>query len=147
MPGGDAGSIGVLDASVAVKVVVPETGTHESLEVLGRSVRWIAPRLMIVEVASALRRKVHGGQLSSLDAASALAVTLDAVDDGVIALADDEKLAQAALNLALSMDHKVPDCLYVALAEREGAFLASADRRLLSLARRRGIDVSEVPSA
>jgi predicted nucleic acid-binding protein len=47
----------------------------------------------------------------------------------------------------LSFDHKVPDCLYLALAEREGAFLASADRRLLTLTRQRGVDVAVVPSA
>lgn len=143
----ELGGVGILDASIAVKVVVPEVGTAESLDLLGRPVRWLAPRLMIVEVASALRRKVSGGQLSSLDASAALAVTLDAITDGVITLADDEALVQAALNLALTLDHKVPDCLYLALAEREGAFLASADRKLLAVAGQRGVDVAAVPSA
>jgi predicted nucleic acid-binding protein len=143
----DLDGVGVLDASVAMKVVVAEVGTAESLDLLARPVRWMAPRLMIVEVASALRRKVAGGQLSHLDASAALAVTLDAVADGVVRLADDEDLAQAALSLAVSLDHKVPDCLYLALAEREGAFLASADRKLLALARQRGVDVANVPSA
>jgi len=41
----------------------------------------------------------------------------------------------------------MPDCLYLALAEREGAVLASADRTLLAAARTRGIEVAEVPSA
>lgn len=102
---------------------------------------------MIVEVASALRRKVEAGQLSPLDASAALAVTLDAIDDGIVLLADDETLAQAALNLAMTLGYKVPDCLYVALAERAGAFLASADRKLQALATRRGISVADVPSA
>lgn len=140
-------TVGVLDASIAVKIVVPEVGTAESLDVMRRPVRWLAPRLMVTEVASALRRKVAGGQLSTLDASAALAVTLDAVTDGIIALADDEALAQAALHLALSLDHRVPDCLYLALAEREGAFLASADRKLLGLARQRGVEVAAIPSA
>ena len=137
----------MLDASVAVKVVVAEVGTAESIDLLGRPVRWIAPRLMVVELASALRRKVTGGQLSALDASAALAATLDAIADGVITLADDEALAPAALNLALSFDHRVPDCVYLALAEREGAFLASADRKLLALTRQRGVDLAAAPSA
>jgi predicted nucleic acid-binding protein len=147
MPADELGAVGVLDASIAVKVVVPETGTAECLVLLGSAVHWIAPRLMVVEVASALRRKVAGGQLSVVDAVAALSVTLDAIDDGVIVLAADETVAPAALNLALTLGHKVPDCLYLALAEREGAFLASADRRLLALARGRGIAVAVVPAA
>ncbi|MGD9902178.1 MAG: type II toxin-antitoxin system VapC family toxin [Vicinamibacterales bacterium] len=147
MPAADVPAVGVLDASVAVKVVVPETGTAESVSLLETTVHWLAPRLMILEVASALRRMVEAGRLDALAAAAALAATLDAVADGIIVLADDEALAPAALNLALTVNHKVPDCVYLALAEREGAFLASADRRLLGLARTRGIDVAVVPSA
>lgn len=138
---------GILDASVVVKMVVTEVGTAESLAVMEGPTRWLAPRLMVIEVASALRQKTIGGALSAVNAAAALSACLDAVADGVIGLADDEALAQAALNLALTLDHKVPDCLYLALAEREGAMLLSADRKLISLARRRGIEVMAVPSA
>ncbi|MCC7240951.1 MAG: type II toxin-antitoxin system VapC family toxin [Acidobacteria bacterium] len=136
----------MLDASVLIKVVVPEAGTAESLATIERSLRWLAPRLMTIEVASALRQKVAADGLSALDAAAALAAMLDAIADGVIGLADDETPVPAALNLALGLEHKVPDCLYLALAEREG-LLASADKKLLALARRRGIAVIEIPSA
>lgn len=107
----------------------------------------MAPRLLVTEVASALRRKTASGELSPIHATSALAALLDAVSDDVIRLADDETLVQAALTLALTIEHKVPDCLYLALAEREGAVLASADRKLLAAARARGVEVAEVPSA
>ena len=140
-------TIGILDASVVVKIVVAEVGTAESLAVIERPLRWLAPRLMVIEVASALRQKAAGKALSPIHATAALSACLDAVADGVIGLADDEALAPAALNLALTLNHKVPDCLYLALAEREGAVLVSADRKLISLARRRGIEVAEIPSA
>ena len=45
----------------------------------------------------------------------------------------------AALTLATLMAYNVADCVYVALAEHEGAGLATADRRLASLAERRGV--------
>lgn len=138
---------GVIDASVAVKLVVPEEGTAESVALVEQRIRWVAPRLLVTEVASALRRKAAGGELSPIQATGALAALLDAVSDDVIRLADDESLVQAALTLALTIEHKVPDCLYLALAEREGAVLASADRKLLAAARTRGIEVAEVPSA
>ena len=143
----DTLAAGVLDASVAIKIVVPEVGTPESLAAFERPLRWLAPRLMTVEVASALRQKVAGQALSAVDAAAALAATLDAVADGVIDLADDEALVAAALSLALTLEHKVPDCLYLALAEREGALLASADRKLVSLAGRRGVEGIAIPPA
>lgn len=138
--------VAVLDASVAVKLVVPEVGTPESLAVFERPLKWVAPRLMVVEVASALRQKCARHALTTAQAAEALAATLDAIADGVVDLADDEALVPSALNLALTLSHKVPDCVYLALAEREGALLATADRKLLALARSRGIEVAEVPS-
>lgn len=138
---------GVLDASVAVKLVVAEVGTAESLQAIDRLGAWLAPRLLVTEVASTLRRKVETRHVTEVHAAAALSATLDAIADGVIRLAEDETLVRDALNLALSLRHKVPDCLYLALAEREGALLASADRKLLALARRRGIDVVAIPSA
>lgn len=140
-------SVGVLDASVAVKLVVPEVGTVESLAALERPVGWVAPRLLVTEVAATLRRKVAANELSPIHAVDALSATLDAIADGVIRLAEDEALVRGALTLALALGHKVPDCLYLALAEREGAVLASADRKLLALARSRGVDVIAVPSA
>ena len=142
----EATGVGVIDASVAVKLVVNEPGTPESVNLIEQSVRWIAPRLLVTEVASALRRKAEGGDLTPIHATSALAALLDAVDDGIIQLAQDEELAPAALALALTLGHKVPDCVYLALAEREGAVLASADRKLLAAAKGRGVVVAEVPS-
>ena len=55
--------------------------------------------------------------------------------------------ASVVVNLALTIEHKVPDCLYLALAEREGAFIASADRKLLGAAKKRGIDIVTIPPA
>ncbi len=142
----ETAGVGVIDASVAVKLVVNEPGTPESVNLIERSVRWLAPRLLVTEVASALRRKAEGGDLTPIHATSALAALLDAVDDGIIQLAQDEALAPAALALALTLGHRVPDCVYLALAEREGAVLASADRKLLAAAKSRGVVVAEVPS-
>jgi predicted nucleic acid-binding protein len=65
----------------------------------------------------------------------------------VIRLIEDERVVAQALRLALSLGHKVPDCLYLALAEREGAGLATADARLARLAVSRGVRVHRVPHA
>lgn len=148
MPGGEVGpSTGVVDASVAVRWVVRERGSDEAAALLDQPIAWIAPRLMLVEAASALRRKVRGKELRLDFAVQALEVLIDAVTDGTLRLVEDEDIVAAALLLALGLDHTVPDCMYLALAEREGAELVTADRRLGELARTRGVRARLMPSA
>jgi predicted nucleic acid-binding protein len=148
MPGAEAEpSTAVLDASVAVRWLVPERGSEQAAELLGGPQSWIAPRLMLTEVAAALRRKVVAGELRVELAIQALDTLVQAVGDGTVRLADDEEVVSSALMLALTLEHRVPDCLYLAVAEREGAGLVTADRRLDELARARGISSHLVPSA
>lgn len=108
------------------------------MALLRQSIQWLAPRLMLTELASALRRKVVGGDLSTEVAFDAL----DAVTGQLgttIELVTDEQVMPLALSLSLSLAHKVPDCVYLAVAEREGADLVTADRRLGEVARTRGV--------
>ena len=147
MPPADPAQIVVLDASVAVRWVVDEAGSDEAAALLARDLVWIAPRLLLTEAASALRRKVADHALAPAAAAQSLDALLQAVADGVIRLIEDERVIAPALLLALSLQHKVPDCLYLALAEREAAGLATADDRLARLARSRGVEVLQVTHA
>ena len=147
MPPVDPPDVVVLDASVAVRWIVQEEGSAEADGLLARDLAWIAPRLLLTEVASALRRKVVRGELPALAAAQSLDALLQAIDDGLVSLAEDEQLVSQALLLALSLEHKLPHCLYLALAEREGASIATADDRLARLARSRDITVLAVPHA
>lgn len=139
MPGADgAPRRAVVDASVVVRWVVAEPGTEQAMALLRQSIQWLAPRLMLTELASALRRKVVGGDLSTEVAFDAL----DAVTGQLgttIELVTDEQVMPLALSLSLSLAHKVPDCVYLAVAEREGADLVTADRRLGEVARTRGV--------
>lgn len=145
MPGADVVPLTtVLDASVAVRWLVTEEGSDEAAGLLSRPTRWIAPRLMLTEVAGALHRKVAAGRLREVLATDALEQLLTAVSQGAIRLAEDERVMAAALMLATFVRHTVPDCVYLALAEDEGAALATADRRLAELARQRGLSCTLV---
>ena len=44
---------------------------------------------------------------------------------------DGEALVTEALDLALALEHPVQDCVYLALAEREGCELVTADDKLV----------------
>jgi predicted nucleic acid-binding protein len=146
MPGVDA-TTSVVDASIAVKWVVDEPGSDQAAKLLERTTRWLAPRLMLVEAAASLRRKAVEGELRVEAAAGSLTTLLDAVRQGTIALAGDEELVASALLLAVDLGHKLPDCVYLALAEREGCSLSTADRRLARLARSRRVPVFGVGAA
>lgn len=148
MPGADVIPLAtVLDASVAVRWLVTEEGSSDAAELLARPTRWIAPRLMLTEVAGALHRKVAAGKLPEMPASEALDGLLAVIARGDIRLAEDERLMAAALFLATFLEHPVPDCVYLALAEHEGAGLATADRELAGLARQRGIATTLVSGA
>jgi predicted nucleic acid-binding protein len=82
---------------------------------------------MVTEVAAVMRRKAVEGELRVETALQALDAIVAAVDDGTIRLTDDEAVIATALSLALTLGHKVPDRLYLAVAERDGARLITAD--------------------
>jgi predicted nucleic acid-binding protein len=143
---GVEGPTGVLDASVGVRWVVEERGSIDARAMLAERRDWIAPRLFMTEVASALRRKVVDGSIEPTVAADAVAFFLEMLRQGSLHLAEDEVLIDAALRLSLLLGHKLPDCVYLALAEREGIALATADQKLARLAASRGVRVRLVPS-
>jgi predicted nucleic acid-binding protein len=129
----------VLDASVAVRWLAMEPGTAAAVALMRRPTRWLAPRLLLTEVAGALHRKIAERRIRDIAATEALDVLLNAVDRSEIQLAEDEPGMAPALVLANPDESQGADCIYVALAEHEGAALATADRRLAALAERRGV--------
>ena len=147
MPGAEAVTSAVVDASVAVKWVVDEPASDAAAALLDRPIVWMAPRLMLVEAAAALRRKIADRELRAETAAAALTALVDAVRQGTIRLADDEQLVGIALLLAVDLAHRIPDCLYLALAKRDGCALSTADARLARMARSRRVAVLGVGAA
>ena len=68
--------------------------------------------------------------LAGMDPQQLLADAADLVDQ----IEPDRHLQVEALALACHLNHPVYDCLYLALARREAAFLLTADQRLQRLA-------------
>jgi predicted nucleic acid-binding protein len=115
----------VIDASVAVKWVIEEAGTKEALALRSRALA--APDLLIAECANILWKKVRRNELSEREALFA---------GGLLARADIELIAmrpylEAAVRIAVALDHPAYDCIYVALAEAEGLQFVTSDMSLL----------------
>lgn len=118
----------VVDASVAVKWFLPEAGASDALDLLLSGESLVAPTLIQSEVAAAVARKARSGEIDAPSATAAVNDWLLALRDGVVSLEPDRNDLPAAFRLSLRLRHPLQDCLYLALAERAGAPLVTADR-------------------
>lgn len=121
----------VVDASVGVKWILPEPGSDRACallaEVAAGHAHLLAPDLYAAEVANVLwQRASLRAELTEEEAREALRALLVSLPE----LVPSEALLPQALALALAFRRPVYDCLYAALAVREGCTLVTADRRL-----------------
>lgn len=126
----------VVDASVVVKWVLKEDGSDRA-NALRREDRLLAPSLIFAEVCNALWKSAMRGAVPAHEALAAARPVFYPLE-----IVPDESLHLPALALAAELKHPVYDCFYLALAEREGAPLVSADKRLVAAAKKaKGIKV------
>lgn len=127
----------IVDSSVAVKWFVQEGGREAAMALLGSDGPLLAPDLIVVETAHALRRKVAGGWLTGAGARAAL----HGLTDGPIELVPTPPLVRPAMHLADRTSCSVYDACFVALADQRGMPLVTADERLSRAVRFAGLDI------
>jgi predicted nucleic acid-binding protein len=122
----------VIDASVAVKWFIAEDRVEEALRLRERDEDLIAPASVVFEVFHALwdaarTRRISTPQLKDIEAD---------IPGPFARLVPMEDLFDHAARLARTLSHPIYDCAYLALSEREGASLVTADERLFTVARK-----------
>lgn len=122
----------VIDASIAVQWFVPEPGSDVATLVLRTDAVLLAPDIMLVEATNAWWKKSRRGEMSAEQVERAMARLLAVGID----LIPSAPLLTRAVRLAFELDHALYDCVYLALATRQGARLATADGRLRRSAER-----------
>jgi predicted nucleic acid-binding protein len=132
----------VVDASIAVKWVIPEVLSEAADRLRDGDDDFLAPDLLLVEVANALWRKMTAKEISPQEADAAF----DLVTQSGIDLRPSGPLLPRAMDVARRLDHPVYDCVYLALAEQERTALVTADQRLLRRhsARKLGMSVVDL---
>ncbi len=118
----------VIDASVLVKWFVDEPGADRAAALRGEDLA--APDLILVEVGSVLWKHQRRGVLASADYVDAV----EALQAAPITLTPIADLLLAAARIAVELDRPLYDCVYLALAMREGFPIVTDDQRLLEVA-------------
>ena len=119
----------VVDASVATKWLVPEDNSDIANDLTVAGHELLAPRLMAFEVGNTLWRKARRGEINQSQALQ-LADMISAIP---VVLMDNESLNLEAIQLALTLNHPVYDCVYLALAYQTTAVVVTADMRFANV--------------
>lgn len=122
----------VVDASVATKWVLPETGSDRASALRHESEELIAPALIVGEIGNAIWKRVAWHEVQPDDAVRALETAINLVSR----LVPMDDLAARALEIAIALQHPIYDCFYLALAERENVPLVCADGPLMTKAKK-----------
>ncbi|HTU91180.1 MAG TPA: type II toxin-antitoxin system VapC family toxin [Gemmataceae bacterium] len=121
----------VLDSSVGFKWFVPELHSDKALclrdDYRNGIVELIAPDIFLVEITHALTRAERQKRITSAQGALALANMMNMQPQ----LSGYIPLLPRAYQISSHRNVGVYDCLYLALAEREGCDLVTSDDRLL----------------
>ncbi len=121
----------VVDSSVVAKWLFLESLTDKALAVRRdwelSLVDLIAPELMLVEISNIIWKKQRSNLITEEEGTSAIANLL-ALE--IPTPVDRETILPRAYSLATFFDRTVYDAIYLALAEKMGAKLITADLRL-----------------
>ena len=115
----------ILDTTVLYDSLVDGPRRAAARQLLSDQDVWIAPDLIEFEMASALTRAVRRRELDVQTARLALASARSILP----ALVPMKDLLSRAFALSLELVHPCADCIFLALAEREGDRMATADAR------------------
>ena len=120
----------VVDASVAVKWLVPEPGEYAARQLLIDGGQLFAPSLIRIEVTAAILRLYREDRLAEEQARRVCGEWSGIMSSGGIGLIPDEELYAVALEIGFESRHAFQDCLYLAAGKTMKAEVVTADRSL-----------------
>lgn len=129
------GRLPILDASVAASFLFDDAHSGAALEAVSGRADWTAPGLILLEVANVAARHVRRGELTLAGAERAQEI-LGAL---LVEVAPVDPLVRPALRLAAAHGFSIYDAVYLALAEREGRVVLTADGKFARRAEEVGL--------
>ena len=117
----------VADASVACKWHFDEEDASLAKALLRDEGEIIAPDSFLSEFANAAGRKIRQGDIARQHAERAVRE----IPEQIARFVPSRELLLPALDMSVELRHPIYDCLYLTLAEREGAVLVTDDRAFI----------------
>lgn len=114
----------LIDASVAIKWIVPEEDSDRANDWLTRDLA--APDFLLIELSNILWKKARAAELLAAQALAGLAMVQNALEFLPV-----RGLERRALEIGFALDHSTYDCFYLALSETVGMKILTADKRLI----------------
>ncbi|MCH2487838.1 MAG: type II toxin-antitoxin system VapC family toxin [Erythrobacter sp.] len=114
-----------LDASVAIKLYVLEDMHDAARRLVAEADTVFAPDFLLAEVCNIAWKKVRRNEIDTVQARE-----FPAALRRRLTLYPTVAFVERALGIALTLDHPVYDCLYIACAEANDGVVVTADRRL-----------------
>lgn len=127
----------VIDASVAVKWFIEEERSRQAQALLQTVTPLLAPSALLLEVVQAVWNAARQGRT----APEAIVRTGQEVQRIFPRPVPDLTLFQDAARIMREQQHPIYDCLYLALSERSGFELVTADARQFAAGRRMRVPV------
>jgi len=118
----------VVDASVVIKWFIPEEDSTAAARLLSGRYRLIAPDLIWAEFANVIWKYERKRLLKKDEATEILRQFIRSP----IEIYRSDAILEHAMEIALNTQRTVYDCLYIALASREGCDMVAADQRLVN---------------
>jgi predicted nucleic acid-binding protein len=122
----------VLDSNVALKWVLPEGDSAKAIRIRNEFLKGrhdlLAPDVFVGEIGHSLTRLERRGLILPPDGAVKFSDILAALPQINASL----PVSTRAYDISSQFRHGFYDCLYVALAEREGCELLTADAKLIT---------------
>lgn len=118
----------VVDASVAVKWVVPEIHADAAARLLVRNYELLVPDFFFAEIANVFWKRVHRGQ----DQTERARMALEALVAQPLQVHASAGLIATAFEIALETQRAVYDCIYLALAVEHQCQMVTADEKFFN---------------
>ena len=118
----------IVDASVAVKWVLRETDSDQARAVAASPSRLLAPDLIVLEIANALRKAVVAGSIPHKDATQSIS-GIRRIFNPLVSTSD---MIDEAMAIAIEYRHPIYDCLYIVTSRRLDAPLVTADAKFIA---------------
>lgn len=122
----------VVDANVAIKLVLPEIHSEAASRLLNGAYSLLIPDFFFPEIGNILWKRVRRGETTIENAQEDLG-TLIGVS---LQIHPSLPLMPLALDIAVRIEQAVYDCVYLALAVTHGCQMVTADERFFNALRR-----------